>query len=290
MARIAVIGAGAVGGSVAAWLAEAGHEVALCVRSPIDALIVETPAGTLRPSLAIWTAPSQAGPVDWAIAATKAYDAAAAASWLPALLAPASRLAILQNGIEHRLHFDGVIAVDRQVPAVVDIPAERDAPGRIRQRRIGSILVPDDDAGMAFAALFDRTPIEAAATPAFAEAAWRKLALNCAGAVNALTLLPAGISRNDDIAEVMRAMVRECAAVARAQGIALPDDLADEVVDAYRAGPTDSVNSLLADRLAGRRMEIDARNGVIVRLGARHDVATPLNAMAVALLSAVQPG
>jgi 2-dehydropantoate 2-reductase len=46
------------------------------------------------------------------------------------------------------------------------------------------------------------------------------------------------------------------------------------------------VNSLLADRIAGRRMETDARNGVIVRLGEKHGIATPLNRMAVAVLEA----
>ena len=50
--------------------------------------------------------------------------------------------------------------------------------------------------------------------------------------------------------------------------------------------PADSVNSLLADRLAGRPMEWDARNGVIVRLGAIHGVPTPVNAMASTLLAA----
>jgi 2-dehydropantoate 2-reductase len=50
----------------------------------------------------------------------------------------------------------------------------------------------------------------------------------------------------------------------------------------------DSINSLHADRLAGRSMEIDARNGVIVRLGRRHGIATPVNEMIVALLEAAQ--
>ena len=88
----------------------------------------------------------------------------------------------------------------------------------------------------------------------------------------------------------MRGLIRECIAVGRAEGADLPDGLADDVVAGYRAGPADSVNSMLADRLAGRPMEIDARNGVIVRLGTRHGIATPLNAMAATLLRAVSPG
>jgi 2-dehydropantoate 2-reductase len=120
----------------------------------------------------------------------------------------------------------------------------------------------------------------------FATAAWRKLALNSAGVVNALTLKPAGIARDEGVARVMRTIVAECVAVGRAEGAVLPDDLGDVIVNGYRAGPADSVNSLLADRAAGRPMELDARNGVIVRLGAAHGIPTPMNAAVVALLDA----
>jgi len=67
----------------------------------------------------------------------------------------------------------------------------------------------------------------------------------------------------------------------------LEDALLAGVVQAYRAAPPDSVNSMQADRQAGRPMEIDARNGVIVRLGRKHGIATPCNQMAVALLEAM---
>ncbi|PSJ40723.1 2-dehydropantoate 2-reductase [Allosphingosinicella deserti] len=291
MTRIAVIGAGAIGGTAAAWLAQnEALDVALCVRTPIQSLHVETPSGPLSPRVTVWSSPAEARSVDWVLIATKAYDSEAAASWLPMLMAPSTCVAILQNGVEHRARVQGLVEDDRVVPAIVDIPAERNAPGRIHQRRTGSIFVADDQAGRAFVSLFAHTPIAVATTPDLRTAAWRKLAVNCAGAVNALTLQPGGISRNDDVAELMRGLIRECIAVGRAEGADLPDGLADDVVAGYRAGPADSVNSLLADRLAGRPMEIDARNGVIVRLGTRHGIATPLNAMAATLLRAVSPG
>jgi 2-dehydropantoate 2-reductase len=117
-------------------------------------------------------------------------------------------------------------------------------------------------------------------------AAWRKLALNSAGVVGALTQKPAGVVRNEKAAALMRAIAAESVAVGRAVGARLPDTVPDEVLERLRASAPDSVNSLLADRLAKRSMELDARNGVIVRLGALHGVPTPLNAMAVAILEA----
>jgi len=87
--------------------------------------------------------------------------------------------------------------------------------------------------------------------------------------------------------EVALQIIRECAAVARAEGAHLEENVADLVLAAQRAAPVDSINSMLADRLAGRPVEIDARNGVIVRLGQKHGIATPSNGMAVALMEAL---
>jgi 2-dehydropantoate 2-reductase len=285
--RIAVIGPGAVGGVIAAWLAQNPElEVEVCARTAFDRLEVETPGGPLTATPRVLTAPDQATPVDWAIVTTKTYDAAATGDWLARLVGPETRVAVLQNGVEHVERFSPYVAAERITPAVVDIPAERSAPGRVRQRRDGSILVPEGAAGQAFVGLFAHTPIDVATTPDFKTAAWKKLALNCAGAVNALTLRPAGVARREPVADIMRALVGECVAVGRAEGADLPSDLPQTVVEGYRSGPADGVNSLHADRAAGRPMELDARNGVIVRLGARHAIATPVNAMVVALLEA----
>jgi 2-dehydropantoate 2-reductase len=288
---IAVIGPGAVGATVVAWLAQnPALTVQVCARTAFDRLEVETPGGPLTASPRVLTSPDQAFPVDWAIVTTKTYDAEPTGAWLARLIGPATRVAVLQNGVEHVARFTPYVEAARITPAVVDIPAERSAPGRVRQRRDGTILVPAGEAGAAFVSLFAHTPIGVSTTDDFTTAAWKKLALNCAGAVNALTLRPSGVARREPIADIMRALVGECVAVGRAEGAVLPDDLAQTVVAGYRDGPGDGINSLHADRAAGRPMELDARNGVIVRLGARHGIATPVNAMVVALIEAAAEG
>ena len=94
--------------------------------------------------------------------------------------------------------------------------------------------------------------------------------------------------REPGVADLMRGMVRECVLVGRAVGANLGDHLPDWVVEQAETSPPDSVNSILGDRLAGRPMEWDARNGVIARLGAAHEIATPLNGMAATLLSTMK--
>lgn len=290
--RIAVVGPGAIGGTVAAWLSHSPlvSSVTLCARTPLDRLVVEAPDGRLiEANPRVVTDPAGiTAPVDWVLVATKAYDVAAASTWLAPLVGPETHVAVLQNGVEHVERFVPFIAAERIVPVVVDIPAERSAPGRIQHRRDGTIVVPAGEAGEAFAALFAESVIAASTTDDFTTVAWTKLALNCAGAVNALTGLPGGVVREAGVADLIRAIVRECVLVGRAVGADLGDHIPDWVVERAETSPPDSVNSLLGDRLAGRPMEWDARNGLIARLGAAHGIPAPLNAMAATLLSAME--
>lgn len=287
MARIAIVGVGAIGGVVAGLLQSAGrHELVLCVRRPLAELVVETPEGTVRVEATIVTEPAAAPAVDWVMVATKAYDVAGAAKWLERLCVQGAPVAVLQNGVEHRERFAPYVAAEKIVPVIVDCPAERKSPERIVQRGPMSLKVPEG-LGAEFVGLFAGTLADAATVPDWTTVAWRKLCHNSAGVLSALLLRPNEVMHDEAIGGAALQIVRECCAVGRAEGAVLSDAVPDEVLEAYRKAARDGVNSMLADRLAGRPTEIDARNGVIVRAGKRHGVATPNNAMAVALLEAM---
>ncbi|HVT99645.1 MAG TPA: 2-dehydropantoate 2-reductase [Acidobacteriaceae bacterium] len=289
MARIAIVGVGSIGGAIAGFLESAGgHDILLCTRRPIEQLTVTMPSGLVRVQARNVTAPEKAEPVEWVIVATKAYDAESASRWFPALRTGGAAVAVLQNGVEHRERFAPYVEPERIVPVVIDCPAERRADGDVHVRGPASMRLEDTPTGRAFTALFAGSSVKVELVADFITAAWRKLCLNSVGALNALTLKPAGLLRDETVASLALQIVAECVAVGRAEGAQLPDSVGDEVLAHYRAQPPDAVNSLLADRLAGRPMEIDARNGVIVRRGEKHGIPTPLNRMAVALLTAQQ--
>lgn len=285
MAKIAIVGAGAIGTVIAAWLHSTGrHEVRICTRTPFDDLQVITPEGPLEARLRVHTDPGTVDIVDWVLVATKAYDVESTLPWLRRLTGSTTRIAALQNGVEHLRHFREFSASAGIVPVIVDIPAERTAPGRVHQRRTGGMIVPDGEGGRAYIDIFSGTPFAVTSTSDFQSAAWRKLAINCAGAVNAITLRPAGISRDPAVANLMKDLVSECILVGRAEGAELRDELQDEVVRGYQDGPADAINSIHADRSMNRRTEWDARNGVIVRLGEAHGIPTPLNRFVATIL------
>jgi 2-dehydropantoate 2-reductase len=287
LASIAIIGPGAIGATVAAYLARAGHAVTLCARTPLDGIVIDGPDGLVEARPAVVTDPAAATPVDWALVCTKAYDVAGAAAWLPALTGPATRVAVLQNGVEHRERFAGVVAPDRLTPVIVDIPAERTAPGRVLQHRHGTLTVPDDAGGRAFVALFAGTPLAAQASPDWLTAAWRKLCVNAPGLALTLIDRPFGASRHPGAAAALRMLADECAAVGRAAGANLPPDMADQIVAYYQAQAPTLRNSLHNDLSAGRPLELDARDGVVVRLGERYGVPTPGHRLLIGLTQAL---
>jgi 2-dehydropantoate 2-reductase len=287
MPRIAIVGPGAVGSVIAAHLHVSGrHEIILCSRRPLHELRVQTADAAVSFAPLVLTDPARSIAVDWVLVTTKAYDAAGAAVWINSLCANGAPAAILQNGVEHRERFAGHVTKVDLVPVVVDCPAERAVSLEVRQRGPARLTVSDDQLGRAFAGLFEHTPVLVNPTSDFVTAAWRKLCLNAPGIISALLRQPSRVMRDEEIAELARAMVRECLQVGRAEGAALPDDLPDSIVASYHEAPGDSVNSLHADVLAGRPTEVDARNGAIVRFGRKHRIATPCNEMAVALLNA----
>lgn len=292
MTSIAIVGPGAVGGIVAAWLAQGDrHAVTVCARTPLGDLEIETPDGILRANPIVLTDPAAAEPVDWVLVATKAYDVESTAGWLARLVGPDTRVAVLQNGVEHVERFRHLVPEARIVPAIVDIPANRSAPGRVKQHVYGTIFVPAGRDGDDFVALFAGSRIAVATDPDLQSRAWQKLCLNAAGAVPALTLASTGVTWSRELEALIRALVEECAAVGRAEGALVPQAVIESVVEKARnAKPSGGRNSMEADRLAGRPMELDARNGVIVRLGIKHGIPTPMNAMMVGLLrAAVRP-
>ena len=291
MARVAVVGVGAIGATVAAAAQDAGNDLVLCARRPVAGVVVEREEGGETVLVApVLTEPSAIEePAEWIVLAVKAHQTAGAAEWLSALCTPASTVAVLQNGIDHVERVAPLAGGATVLPVVNWCAAEPVAPGRVRQRTPLALAVPDGEAGPAFAALLgDHADVSVG--DGFAVEAWRKLCVNAVSGVMALAGRPAEIFALADVRDVARTMAYECAAVARAEGVALTDRDADDLIEWLLALPRDAGSSILTDRQAGRELEWEARNAVVSRLGRRHGVATPVSDTVAALLHAASDG
>jgi 2-dehydropantoate 2-reductase len=291
MARVAVVGVGAIGATVAAAVQEAGgHELVLCARRPLERVVVERPeGGEVELRAPVLTEPDGVEPAEWVLLAVKAHQTEGAAGWLRALCGAGTTVAVLQNGIDHVERVTPLAGGATVLPTVNWCPVEPVEPGRVRQRDDLRIAVPDGAAGEGFAALLgDRA--EVAVGGDFAREAWRKLCANAVSGVMALAGRPAEIFALDDLHATATALAYECAAVARAEGAPLSDQDAEDVIAWIGELPPDAGSSILTDRLAGRTLEWEARNAVIGRLARRHGIATPVSDTVAALLHAASDG
>jgi 2-dehydropantoate 2-reductase len=290
-ATVAVIGLGSIGGVMAGCLRDADrHDVVACVRRPIERLTVERPEGTVEVALHALTDPRHATPVDWVLLATKAHHTASAAPWLARLCRPSTRVAVLQNGIDHAARVAPFIGGAAAVPIMVYFNGERLAEDRVRLRHGGNadLEAADDTNGRAFAGLLAGTPLSVQLTADFKTQAWRKLLINAvANPVTCLTLRRQEVLRRPDIHALCLSVLDEAVAVARADGAKVADDERARVMATLLTFPPEVGTSMYFDRLAGRPLEVEALTGAIVAAGERLGIPTPLNGALLTLLRAV---
>ena len=123
---VAVIGLGAIGGVAAGCLAAAGrYDLVACVRQPIERLTLDAPDGTVTLPLHALTDPAQAKPVDWVLLCTKTHATASTAPWLKALCVPSTRVAVLQNGVDHVARVTPFAGAATVLPVIVYYNGER---------------------------------------------------------------------------------------------------------------------------------------------------------------------
>lgn len=291
---IALIGAGSIGGYVAWQLERAGQGVVLCVRRPFERLVVEDEAGAHPVAARVLGDPKQLAPAEWVVLATKAHQTPDAAAWLAAACGPSTRaVVVLQNGVEHAERVAPWVGEVPILPAVVSIGAEVLAPGRIRHHAYSSIEVPDEALGRDFAALFAGSAVEVVVTPDFRASLWRKLISNVtASPLTALTGRRIEVMADPAVRDLAIGLADECIAVARAEGAAIPIEAGRLFVEGMAKNASEWPpfgSSMLYDRMAGRETEHEALTGAVVRIGARHGIATPLNAAMLALLRTAAP-
>jgi 2-dehydropantoate 2-reductase len=231
-----------------------------------------------------------AGAFDLVFLAVKSTQIVGAGPWLASMCGSRTVVCVLQNGVEQEELVGPLVGAASVVPAVVWFPAETQSAGWVWLRgtprltlpdRVGSRVVVDALRG-------SRCVVEVSAD--FTSAAWLKLMQNAVAGLMALTGRRAGMFRRDDIAELATAYLRECLAVARAEGADVSDDAPAEIVARFQGFPVDMGTSILADRTNLRPLEWEVRNGVVVRRAREHGIPVPVSEVVAALLAATSDG
>ena len=297
--RIGIYGTGGAGGHFGARLAKAGEDVVFIARGEHldairrDGLIVESDSGEIRVRPANATDdPAEAGAVDVVLLGVKTWQVEESARRLAPMLGPNTFIVPLQNGVDAASQLIGVLGPARVVGGLCATFSWISAPGRIRSLgqvhtlRFGELDRRPSERTERLRNVCEQAGIRATIPPDIHVSLWQKLLIVVSfGGVGAATRMPVGVTRS--IPETRRLILsgmEEIAAVARARGIAMPDDaVAQGIAFVDGLDPT-GTTSLQRDITDGRPSELEAWNGAVVRLGKEAGVPTPTHAFLYAIL------
>ncbi len=297
--RIAVVGAGGVGGGFGAAFAKAGGDVTFIARGAHLAamkdkgLKVESPRGDahLVPTQAT-DDPASVGPVDIVLFCVKLWDVESAGQHIKPLIGPNTAVIPLQNGIDAPERLVPILGKQAVMGGVAQISASITAPGVIRQvgtfmrMIVGELDGSRSKRGEALLALCQKAGFDATLSDQILTELWMKFILLATNAsVVALARQPIGKLRDDpDMRPQFVAAYNEVIAVGKARGVKLPADALDKML-AFNAGaPPTMKPSMALDLERGNRIELPWLGGKVVELGRQLGVPTPTHALMYAAL------
>ena len=290
--RIAIFGAGGIGGYLGGRLSQAGEEVVLIARGEhLQAikeygLRVDSIKGDFVATPALATDnPTEAEPVDAVILGVKAWQVLDAAKAMRPMIGPETFVVPMQNGVEATAQLASVLGEKSVVVGLGGLVSYIVGPGHIlhaggepyvsfgesdnlTSERTQNLLEAFKNAGVT------------ANIPANIQAAlWAKLALMAVNSgIGAITRVPTGQWRSVAGSWKMAQQVaQEVLAVAAGKGIAMPSDSLASTVARLEASAPNSTSSMQRDLMEGRFSELEVQTGAVVRLGLEAGVPTPVN-------------
>jgi len=290
MMRIAVIGAGGVGGAFGAALTKGGADVTFLARGAHLKAMRENGLKVLGPRGDIHLQPTQAtddpaaiGPVDVVLFCVKLWDVESAGAAIKPLVGAATAVIPLQNGIDASERLIPILGKDAVMGGVAQISATIAEPGVIRQTGtfmrlvFGELDGRPSARGAAFHAACQAGGFDSTNSNEIVVALWEKFVLLATNSsVVSLTRLPFGKLRDDpEVFALFEKAFPVVAAVGRARGVKLAPDLEERLLKATRNFPPEMMPSMTVDLLRGNKLELPWLGGKVVSLGRELKVPTP---------------
>jgi 2-dehydropantoate 2-reductase len=297
--KIAVMGAGGVGGYFGAKLAASGEEVHFIARGAHleamqkNGLQVLSANGDvqLKPGSATGD-PASVGPVDLVMIAVKLWSTEDALRDARPMVGPNTAVVSFQNGVVAVDAIAKQYGKERTLGGVANIAAVIERPGVIRHTGTMAILSIGELDGKpssrtkTFLDACTKAGIQARVSDDIQKTIWEKYVfLVAASAMTSLTRLPLGTIREDpDTRALTKQIMSEVVAVGKAKAVNLDSDLADKLLERLDGMPREMVASMLGDLERGNRLELPWLSGGVVEMGKQLGVATPGNGFIVAAL------
>ena len=297
--RIAIVGAGGVGGLIGGLLARAGTQVAFVARGEQlraireGGLRVDSPRGSFTVSgVEASDDPAALAPADVVLVAVKGWQVREVAPRLAPLLRPGGFAVPLENGVEAAEDLARALGDDRVAGGLCFMLSWLEAPGRVRHVGEALRVTVGERAGgtsprlEALAAELRRASVDVELAADVAAATWEKfLFIEPLGSVGAATRAPVGVLRTlPESRSLLVAAMEETARLARARGVKLSADAVARALEIVDRMPADATASMQRDVQAGRPSELFDQTGAVVRLGKESAMPAPVHAFLYAVL------
>ena len=289
--RIAVLGAGAVGGYFGAVLARAGNPVVMIARGENlqamreHGLRVQSHWGKFEAPVMATDDPRAVGEVDMVLYCVKTYQNGDALPLLRPMVGYDTLVITVQNGVDSYADVAQTLERDNVLPGAVYIEAARTGPGEFKQSGgvvrfvFGEQSGPSTPRCLPVTETFLEAGIEVLTSQDMPKELWSKslfitvlAGVTCAARTGLATVMASEAGR-----ETLMAALKEVEAVARAKGVNLDADIVPKTWDYMVGWAKDLKASMQIDMEAGRPLELDALTGAVVRLGKETGVPTPVN-------------
>jgi len=303
--KIAVMGAGAIGAYFGGRMADAGHDVSFVARGDhlstmkANGLKVTSPLGDfdINPVQATDN-PADIGVVDLILFMVKNYDTVAAAEQARPMVGPDTGVVSFQNGVDARDLLSAAFGAEHVMGGAALIPASVPAPGvishdgTIAKLVFGEFGETTSPRAEALAEALASSGIDHQIHPDIEAMLWIKfIFLASMTALNCMTRQTNDAVLGDpDIRALYVDAMHEVAAVAKAQGVVLPDSIVDDQLAFSDSFPAGVKTSMLQDLERGKRLEVAHLSGTVARIGAELGVPTPIHRTAFAILKPFADG
>lgn len=302
--RVLVMGSGGLGGYFGGVLARAGEDVTFVARGAhLEALragglsVRSALAGDFSLAVRATDDPGGGGPVDLVIFAVKTYDLDSAAAQAHSAVGPRTMILPLQNGVDAPIRLGRYVPAQQILGAVSYVSSRVETPGVIVQDGGDRLLFGELGGGLSgrverLADLLRRAGVAAEPRIDVLADLWEKFLMVCAtSGVSALTRVTLGeVLACPEALELVRGLLVEGEAVARASRVGLSSDVVERLVGLLREFTPAARASMYYDVLAGRRLELEALSGAMVRRGRERGVPTPLTFAVYAMLKPYADG
>ncbi|MGQ4809940.1 hypothetical protein NKDENANG_03379 [Candidatus Entotheonellaceae bacterium PAL068K] len=289
--RIAVFGAGGVGGYFGGRLAQVGEDVVFIARGAhlqalrTHGLRVESIRGDFTlSSVQATDDPAQVGVVDVVVVGIKAWQIPDAASAMSPLVSSDTYVVPLQNGLEAPAQLAAVLGQRHVLGGTCAIYSFITAPGCIRHVglepavTLGEMDKRPSSRGQLFCQVLERAGVAAVVAPDIQVPMWEKFLLLRWGVIGAVARAPAGVLRSlSETRQMIEQASQEVVAVAQQRGITMADDIVQRSMAILESLPPPATTSLQRDLMAGRPSELEAQTEALIRLGQEVGMATPLH-------------